>query len=383
MRARLRIVFALSMWTFLLLLASNFKATAIDLTESGEKPPAPSLAFQFRWLDRNDQEFSVRRTDMRKRGSNDQESGVNYAFFKRGDGVSDSDDAEMVSAGKRARNLSNSDDAERISDGKPARKSSDSAKEDNNSNDAEEASDSDGESVKKAGDVRREVTQKWIRFEMILKQREIRHKDPNLSWSLPKEIRKLVNEMLGPPSAEAGDDFSRLILIKVPLEKVGREVKKLNNVFTRWQDCGWAKAQAISNEDSIGTISILRYVPEGAWPEPNETHNLFEGQTTGSSSSSLAVNVDHKQKLVKFNFEHLGWPSDKDKPPRPWLIKEQWNSRPEVNTDLIFFNVPLDQKERVIDFIDSGFFDHSKPEVDVLSSNKKGKCRLRLRLRSY
>ncbi|PWN87330.1 hypothetical protein FA10DRAFT_262498 [Acaromyces ingoldii] len=187
---------------------------------------------------------------------------------------------------------------------------------------AQKASSSHGDRFKGAGDNYKEVTEDWARFKMVLAYRESGH-DSNKDglWDEFREINKFVDQMLGPPSTMNGDDLSRLNFTNVPFEEVNKGQKNFEDAFKCRIICGWAT----SDTDFI----------EGQW--------------------QISV-------------------------VRPSLVTEQWLSRPEGFTDLIFFNVPVHRAKRVRDLITKQSWDGGKvPHMKFLFGGTKDKCSLRLR----
>lgn len=380
MRARLLLVVALSTSTSLLLLASSCQATPLHLNHNERTRLAPSFLeppsseFGRRNIDhdlhgsnaQNDDPFgqalSGRPIGISKRSISDQRAHMDYAFFKRGDRESDSDDAERVSAGKRARRASDSD--------------SGSDKKVNNGNDAVEASDSDDDVVEGACDIRKEVTQEWAEFEKILARCKREHyRQTSKKFNPTKDINEIVDKMLGPPSTRVGDDLSSLTLTNVPPHEVEQVQMTFEEAFRGRFICGWATASSVP----IGGhwhITVIRYVPEGGW---RDAYKTFTERPKRKATRRNSSSSDSGAKVVKFNFERLGWSSNEQLPPRAWLIREQWFSRPEGKTDLIFFNVPQDQAARVRTFITEKWGSNDIPEVEELNSEKEGMCLLRLR----
>ncbi|PWN87331.1 hypothetical protein FA10DRAFT_288772 [Acaromyces ingoldii] len=387
MRARLLLVVALSMLNSLLLLASSCQATPLHLGQNGRTRLAPffleppSSEFGRRNIDhdlhgskaQNDDHFgqalSSRPIAISKRSSSDQRAHMDYTFFKRGDGHSDGHVAEEISASE------------------DARKASDSVEGASDRNDATAASVNHDDVFKEVVEVRKEVTKNWTHFKKVLEHRRS-NQLKRRNWRLSNEINKYVDKLLGPPSTSIGDDFSRLNFTNVPPKVVKEELKKFENAFANRYICGWAKARAIRTGRKW-QISVLRYVPEGGWRDASKTTGQDTNETTSrkrkrrkttpeSSSSSQAANVVKGPKEVKFNFERLGWSSDEKVELTPWLIKGQWLSRPEGDTDLIFFNVPKGQAARVRTLITEKWGSNDIPEVEELYSEKEGMCLLRL-----
>lgn len=368
MRARLLIV-VLSMWTSLLLIPGSCKATPLDLAEIGDTSSAPTLAFPLQWMERDDQDFSIRPRDKRERSSSDHVAKLTDRFLKRGNRDLDSDGYAGLSHESGANEINDSD--------------SDGPTDVDDDNGANETGGSYGKSV-------REVTEEWPNFQKALEQRkkaidERRHG----SWAPGEETNKLIDQMLGNPSTEAGEDLSRLILTKVPPKEVTNHVKDLHAILMGRLVCGWSKIKAISEEDNLGRMEILRYVPEGGWPEAKETSDRLKRQkvTTRITSSPIVqtenTDNDREANAVKYNWKRLDWPKKGvgilELQKKRQYIRNQWEDRPRGKTGLIFFNVPSGKVKRTTHFLDHSFGDGSEVEVKVLphkDSDEKNTHRL-------
>ncbi|PWN87333.1 hypothetical protein FA10DRAFT_296961 [Acaromyces ingoldii] len=328
MRARLLLIVVLNIWTSLLLMPSNWKATPFDLAEIRDTPSPPTLPFPIQRMDRDDHDFSIRPRDKRKSSSSDHVAKLTDRFLKRGNRDLDSDGSAEVGHESGANETSDSD--------------SDGSTDINDDNDANETGGSYGKSV-------REVTEEWPNFQKALEQRK-KAIDKNLHgyWAPGEETNRLIDQMLGNPSTEAGEDLSRLILTKVPLSEVTNHVKDLHAILLGRLVCGWSKIKAISEEDCLGRIEILR--------EAN---------------------------AVKYNWKRLDWPMKGvgilELQKKRQYIRNQWEVRPKGKTGLIFFNVPSGKVKRTTHFLDHSFGDGSEVEVKVLphkDSDEKNTHRL-------
>lgn len=337
----------LSVWTSLLLLASSCQTKPLDLSQNGCMRPAPSSLQSFV------QEVGRRSFDDDTYGSKTQYDDLNQL--------------ERVNEKKR----------EFSGTPRTMRKTSGSDQRADTSDSFFKREETDSERV---GTV--EVTQKWSRLQELLERR----REQSLAarerhWNKVKDTHELIDEMLGPPSSRPGDHFSGMVFIEVPQDEIKVHAKQLNSAFRGRPLCGWLKAQVATDEDTLKLIRVLRYEPEGGWPIFHAKRRRNLPGTASSPADQVKNDVD-AAKVVKFNWELLSWPKDDEEfAKHPWIIREQWYSRPEGNTELVFFNVPLNEEARVRRFIDTrwGPF-NAKPEVQVLpdENGKSDNCRLGL-----
>lgn len=228
-----------------------------------------------------------------------------------------------------------------------------------------------------------------------------------------------IDQRLGPPLAKSGDDISSLILTSV--DDVDRQVQELDLIFEERQICGWLEAKVLSREkNASGQIEIVRYVPEGCWPEeiPSSSASssrpvsprkhlrpslfrTFSEQRHKTASGNLLLptkvevgskNVDMKKYAVKISWELVerladGFRGDdvtvNEK--KDWLIKRQWKTRPRGKTELIFFNVSLDQVESTKVYLENLSIDDLFPTVEIVAGKdgkyaEDDKCSLRFSL---
>ncbi|PWN87335.1 hypothetical protein FA10DRAFT_296964 [Acaromyces ingoldii] len=337
----------LSVWFSLLLLASSCQNKPLDLGQNGCMHPAPSSLQSFV------QEVGRRSFDDDSYGSKTQ-----YDDLIQLERVEEKK-REFSGTPRTMRKTSGSDQRADTSDSFFKREETDS---------------------ERVGTV--ELTQTWSHLQELLNHREQIAATRERHWDSDKDTYELIDEMLGPLSSGPGDHFSGMIFIGVPQDEIKVHAKQLNSAFRGRPLCGWLKAQVLSDEDTLKLIRVLRYEPEGGWPifrRAKRRRNL--PGTTSSPADQVNNDVD-AAKVVKFNWVLLSWPRDDEEfAKHPWIIREQWYSRPEGNTELVFFNVPLNKEARVRRFIDTrwGPF-NAKPEVQVLpdENDESDKCRLSL-----
>lgn len=220
------------------------------------------------------------------------------------------------------------------------------------------------------------------------------------------KIMERIDQRLGPPLAKSGDDISSLILTSV--DDLDRQVQKLDLIFEERQICGWLEAKILSREkNTSGQIEIVRYVPEGCWPEETPSSSAsssrpvwprkhlrpslfrtFSEQRHKTASGNLLLptkvevgskNVDMKKYAVKINWELVERLADGFRgddvtvfEKKDWLIKRQWKTRPRGKTELIFFNVSRNQVEPTKMYLENLSLDGLYPTVEIVA-DKDGK----------
>lgn len=348
MRLRPLFLVILSLWTTLLLLASSCQTKPLDLGQNGCMHPAPSSLQSFV-------------QDVGRRSFDDDTYGSKTQY----------DDLFQ---------LERVDEKKREFSGTPRtmRKTSGSVQRADTSDSFFKREETDSERV---GTV--ELAQNWSRLQELLeRRREQSEAARERHWNRVKDTHELIDGMLGSPSSGPGDHFSGMIFIEVPQDEIKVHAKQLNSAFRGRPLCGWLKAQVVSDEHTLKLIRVLRYEPEGGWPVLRRAERRSNLPGTTSSPADQVNNDFDAVNVVKFNWELLSWPgNEKNFAKHPWIIREQWYSRPEGNTEVEFFNVPRKQKKRVLKYIERrwGRF-NIRPRVQVLpdENGKNNKCRIRL-----